>query len=165
MSPRAAWRLEALGFEHVHDYVAGKADWLAHGLPREGDRAAVPYAGDLIDTEPPTCALPDAVGQVSTALDRSRYGFSLVVNEHRIVLGRVRRSAIEDADPTATAESVMEPGPSTVRFNTPARELAQRLAERDLKTAIVTTPEGCLGGVFHRTEVEEQLSRPRPAGR
>jgi hypothetical protein len=48
-----------------------------------------------------------------------------LVNEHRIVLGRVRRSAIDDTDPTATAESVMEPGPSTVRFNTPARELAQ----------------------------------------
>jgi predicted transcriptional regulator len=88
-----------------------------------------------------------------------------VVNEQRIVLGRVRRSAIDDTDPTATAEGVMEPGPSTVRFNTPARELAQRLAERDLKTAIVTTPEGCLGGVFHRTDVEEQLSRSRPASR
>jgi predicted transcriptional regulator len=145
--------------------VVGKADWLAHGLPREGERARVPYAGDLIDTEPPTCALHDAVGQVSAALDGSRYGFCLVVNDHRIVLGRVRRSAIDDTDPTATAESVMEPGPSTVRFNTPARELAKRLAERDLKTAIVTTPEGCLGGVFHRTDVEEQLLRPRPARR
>ena len=33
MSPRAAWRLEGLGFERVYDYVPGKADWFASGLP------------------------------------------------------------------------------------------------------------------------------------
>ena len=36
MSLRAAWRLEAIGFGPVYDYVAGKADWLAAGLPFEG---------------------------------------------------------------------------------------------------------------------------------
>ena len=35
MSPRAAWRLESLGFARVYDYVAGKADWMAAGLPTE----------------------------------------------------------------------------------------------------------------------------------
>ena len=39
MSPRAACRLETLGFSEVYDYVAGKADWLARGLPREGEKA------------------------------------------------------------------------------------------------------------------------------
>jgi hypothetical protein len=29
MSPRAASRLESLGFTQVNDYVAGKADWVA----------------------------------------------------------------------------------------------------------------------------------------
>ena len=29
-------RLEGLGFERVYDYVPGKADWFASGLPREG---------------------------------------------------------------------------------------------------------------------------------
>ncbi|MDP9404293.1 MAG: rhodanese-like domain-containing protein [Actinomycetota bacterium] len=33
MSPRAAWRLEHLGFAQVYDYVAGKVDWMAAGLP------------------------------------------------------------------------------------------------------------------------------------
>ena len=33
MSPRSAWRLEGLGFERVYDYVPGKADWFASGLP------------------------------------------------------------------------------------------------------------------------------------
>jgi hypothetical protein len=27
MSPRAAWRLESIGFGQVYDYAAGKADW------------------------------------------------------------------------------------------------------------------------------------------
>jgi rhodanese-related sulfurtransferase len=36
MSPRAAWRLEAAGFGPVYDYAAGKADWLAAGLPFQG---------------------------------------------------------------------------------------------------------------------------------
>jgi predicted transcriptional regulator len=159
MSPRAAWRLETLGFEQVHDYVGGKADWLANGLPREGAKT-VPFAGELADTDPPTCALHTPVADVRAALDGSRYGFCLVVNERRIVLGRVRRSAINDTEPTATAESAMQPGPSTVRFDEPVAALVQRLAKRDLKTMVVTTPAGCLVGVFHRADAEARLSPP-----
>jgi rhodanese-related sulfurtransferase len=36
MSPRAACRLEALGFTRVDDYVDEIADWQAAGLPTEG---------------------------------------------------------------------------------------------------------------------------------
>ncbi len=36
MSPRAASRLESLGFREAYDYAAGKADWFAAGLPMEG---------------------------------------------------------------------------------------------------------------------------------
>jgi len=32
MSPRAASRLESLGFRDVYDYAAGKADWFNAGL-------------------------------------------------------------------------------------------------------------------------------------
>ena len=34
-SSKAAARLEALGYERVYDYAAGKADWRAAGLPVE----------------------------------------------------------------------------------------------------------------------------------
>jgi CBS-domain-containing membrane protein len=160
MSPRAACRLETLGLRSVHDYVGGKAEWLANGLPREGKSASVLYAGEAVDEDPPTCALHDTVADVRAALDGSRYGFCLVLSEHRVLLGRVRRSAMEDADPKTSAESVMEPGPSTGRFNTPARDLVKTLASKDLKTAIVTTPSGCLVGVFHRGDVEQRLAQP-----
>jgi CBS domain-containing protein len=159
MSPRAAWRLETLGFEHAYDYVAGKADWLAHALPREGEKASVPYAGELVDRDPPTCRLHESVVAVRELLKDSRYGFCLVTNERRIVLRRVGRSAIDAAEPTTTAESVMEPGPSTVRPNIPAQELAERLADRDLETAVVTTPARYLLGVFHRADAQRDAQR------
>jgi CBS domain-containing protein len=134
----------------VAEYFAGKVDWLANGLPREGETASTPYAGEELDPDPPTCPLETQLGEISEMLSRSGYGYCLVVNEERIVLGRVRRSAIAAAAPTDTAESAMEPGPSTTRPNTPARELAERLAEKGLRTAVVTTPGGRLLGVFHR---------------
>jgi hypothetical protein len=143
-------RLEALGFGQVADYVGGKADWLAHGLPREGKTASVPYAGDLVDPDPPVCLSATQLANVSALLEGSPYGYCLVVNDERIILGRVRRSTIAASAPTASAESVMEPGPSTVRPNTPAKELAERLSKQSLKTAVVATPRGRLIGVFHR---------------
>src|SRR5919108_2469202 len=154
MSPRAAWRLEALGFEHVYDYVEGKADWFANGLPREGETVAVLYTGDLIDPDPPVCSLADTVAEVRELVDRSSYSFCLAVNEGRIVLGRVRASALESADPGATAETVMEEGPGTVRPSVPAEQLVERLLERDLTSAVVTTPAGRLLGGLHRDEAE-----------
>ena len=158
MSPRAAWRLDALGFEQVYDYVAGKADWLASGLPREGRAADVPRAGDLADAEPLTCGLADHVGDLRAALAASRTGFALVVNDRRILLGRLRRSAIANAADDAIAADVMEPGPSTVRYDVPAAELVERLRRRELQTAIVTTPGGLLVGVLHRAGAERRLA-------
>jgi CBS-domain-containing membrane protein len=61
---------------------------------------------------------------------------------------------MRDAPPGATAEAIMEPGPSTVRADTLAADLARRLTERDLRTAIVSTPEGRLIGVVTRTDLE-----------
>jgi CBS domain-containing protein len=164
MSPRAACRLETLGFDPklVFDYVAGKAEWLANGLPREGENTSVLYAGEVVDADPPTCALDTPVADIRARLDGSRYGFCLVVSAGRIVLGRVRRSLLDTGDAAAAAEQVMEPGPSTVRFNVHAEELIQRLAKRGLKTAVVTTPSGCLVGVFHREDAEARLGRAAP---
>jgi CBS domain-containing protein len=153
MSPRAACRLEALGFEHVYDYVAGKAEWLAYGLPREGEKSGVLYAGEAVDGNPPTCRLETQLDTVAALLDGSRYGFCVVLSDSRIVLGRVRKSAINGTDSSASAEAIMEPGPSTVRCNLPATELAERLAKRSLENAIVTTPNGCLVGIFSRRDL------------
>jgi CBS domain-containing protein len=152
MSPRAACRLETLGFTEVYDYVPGKADWRAHGLPIEGEHAGLPTAGALARDDVVTCGLADPAAAVLERVERSPYGFALVTADDRILLGRLRRSARGPAD--ATAEALMEPGPTTVRADTLARDLAGRLAERELKTAIVSTPEGRLIGVVLRGDLE-----------
>lgn len=135
----------------------GKADWLGHGMPREGETAGHPYVGELADGDPPTCALSDQAGIVRARLEDSRYGFCMVLSEQRIVLGRVRRSALSSAGDDATAESLMEPGPSTVRPNKTVGEVVERLAKNELKTMVVTTPAGRLLGVFHRSDGERLL--------
>jgi CBS domain-containing protein len=155
MSPRAACRLDTLGFLDVYDYVPGKADWRAHGLPVEGEHADVPTAGGLARDDVVTGRLADPVGPIRGRVELSPYGFALVTTEGGILLGRLRGSMMRDAPAEATAETVMEPGPSTVRADTLASDLAQRLAERDLRTAIVSTPEGRLIGVVRRTDLEE----------
>jgi CBS domain-containing protein len=146
MSPRAACRLDGLGFTEVYDYVNGKAEWLAYGLPTEGERAAEPRVGALARSDVVTCGPVETVGEVRERVEASPYGFALVVAEGGVLLGRLRRSALE-GDPASTAEAAMEPGPSTVRVDLAVDDLAERLRKRDLKTALVTTPDGKLVGV------------------
>jgi CBS domain-containing protein len=100
------------------------------------------------------CALDERVGEVRERIERSAYGFALVVSQGGVLLGRLRCSAL-DCDPALTVEEVMEPGPSTVRPHKAAGELADRLAERGLNWAIVTDPEGRLLGVARREDLKQ----------
>jgi CBS domain-containing protein len=150
MSPRAACRLEALGFGQVYDYAPGKVDWLAHGLPTEADDGLPKRAGDAVDDRVVTCGLDDPVGAVQERVAESPFGFALVTSPNGVLLGRLRKAAL-DGDPDNRAEDVMEAGPSTVRPHVPLRGLLERLAERNLQTAVITTPEGHLLGVVQRT--------------
>src|SRR6266511_2652207 len=114
MSPRAAWRLESLGFGRVFDYVAGKQDWFASGLPREVKQAGISHAGDVANRTVPTCTLTDPVGQVRDRVRATHWDVCVVVNDEHVVLGLVRTPAL-NADADALAETVMDPGPSTFR--------------------------------------------------
>jgi Mg/Co/Ni transporter MgtE len=143
-----------LGFTEVYDYVPGKADWRAHGLPIEGEHADLPTVGGVARDDVVTAHLADPVAAIREHVGRSPYGFAFVTTEDRVLLGRLPASVMQDAPAGATAEAVMEPGPSTVRADTLALELAERLAERGLKTAIVSTPEGRLIGVVRRSDLE-----------
>jgi len=83
--------------------VPGKADWRAHGLPVEGEHAALPTVGGLARDEVVTCRLNDPVGPIREQVERSPYGFALVIAEGGIVLGRLRGSVMRDAPAGATA--------------------------------------------------------------
>ena len=149
MSPRAAWRLEALGLTEVYDYVAGKADWAASGLPLEGRIAQQPTAGRAADPSVPTCTLDDDLREVRSRVRATDWRQCIVINEQRIVLGRLGRAAIENEDKTSV-EAAMSEGPSTVRPDTPLDQLLERLERQHLETALVTTSEGVLVGAVRR---------------
>ena len=157
MSPRAACRLELLDFPQVDDYVAGKADWLAHGLPTQGEQAQVPRTKDILRRDVVTALPGEPVGGVAARVAPSPYGFALVVADDGTLLGRLHK-AVLDADPSARAEQVMEAGPSTIRADRPLAELAERLRRRGLRTAVVTAPDGKLLGVVLWAAMEAQLA-------
>lgn len=134
--------------------MPGKVDWLARSLPTEGDEADKPRVGPLARDDVVTCALDTQVGELRDKIEQSPYGFALVVWSDGTMLGRVRSSQIRDAADDATAEQVMQPGPSTVRPDLPVDELRKRLDEKELKTALVSTPEGRLIGVVTRKQLD-----------
>jgi predicted transcriptional regulator len=100
-----------------------------------------------------TVPLDARIGDVRPQVAASPYGFGLVIHDKDVVLGRLRMSEMKDAPDDARAEEVMSPGPSTVRADTEADELAKKLDAKGLKTALVTTPEGRLVGVITRDQL------------
>ena len=146
MSPRAAWRLEALGFTEVYDYVAGKADWSGAGLPVEGTVMESALAGEAAERDAPTCSLTDDLTSVRARVRSAGWDTCLVVNEERVVLGRLGRAALE-TDDRASVEEAMTNGPGTVRPDEPLEPLVARLRQRELTQAVVTTSDGRLVGV------------------
>jgi predicted transcriptional regulator len=157
MSARAAWRLESLGFTRVHRYTPGKDGWLAMGFPTEGPDAATPRAGDVADRDNPTCALHERLGDVRDRLQAAGKTSCIVVNDQRVVLGRLRGEAL-DGDPEQTAEAVMEAGPTTVRPSASLDTLVARMQERRTGSIIVTTANGEIVGVLRREDGERWLS-------
>jgi Mg/Co/Ni transporter MgtE len=153
MSPRAACRLATLGFTRVFDYAAGKVDWLAHGLPAEGTHADRPTAGSLARRDVATCALETAVAEALRAIADSPYGFALVLSPERVLLGRVRRSALESVAGDGLIEPILEPGPSTIRPHLTVEELRHRLEGSPVRTLVVTRPDGTLVGVIRRDDI------------
>jgi CBS-domain-containing membrane protein len=121
--------------------------------PVEGGRAGETTVGDMARDDVVTCELHDQVGVVRLRVIDSPYPFALVLGSSRVILGRLRASML-DCDPELRAEEVMEPGPSTVRPHKTAASIARDLAERELRWAIVTTPEGELIGVAARSDLE-----------
>lgn len=155
MSPRAASRLETLGFTRVYDYVAGEADWLANGLPTEGRDANRSRAGDVATRDVPTCRLQERLGDVWERVRSAGWDSCFVVNDEHVVLGRVRGEAWHQPVETLV-EQMMEPGPTTIRPDTELAEIAARMRKQGVATIIVTTTGGHLIGILNRADAEHQ---------
>ena len=146
-----------MGFTKVFDYAAGKADWLASGLPTEGKLAETPRAGGLARADVLTCELTDRLADVWERTESSDADQCVVVNDENIVLGRLRK----DSDLEATVEAVMESGPSTFRPDVSLKEMEQYMTKHGMADALITTSDGVLVGVLYRQDIEQALNGTR----
>lgn len=158
MSPRAAWRLESLGFAEVYDYTVGKLDWIAAGLPTEGTNAGRPRAGDLARKDTPTAGLEEQLSAVRARVRSLGWNAVVVVNQERVVFGllRAKELAQDVEQPIAQA---MRPGPSTFRPYLSAKEMARSMVEHNLESAPITTSDGRLVGLLLQSEAVNAAER------
>lgn len=157
MSPRAALQLEQMGFEQVYDYVPGKSDWTAAGLPREGESAALPQAADITRREVPTCPFSSNVGEALERMEAGGERVCVVVNEAATVMGLLSANQAREARSDTKVEAVMLQGPATIRANEPLEPLLKRMSDASVHTILVTDPEGRLLGLLDRNDVEEAV--------
>jgi CBS domain-containing protein len=137
----------------VYDYMSGKADWFASGLPKEGRLASVPTIGDAARRDVPTCAPAEKVENARDRFRTAGWDACVVVNKERVVLGLLREKELS-SDPETTVEQVMRSGPTTSRPDVPVGKMAERMRERGARTALVTTSNGRLVGLLYRDDVE-----------
>lgn len=97
----------------------------------------------------PTCELADDLRLVRQRVQGSGWEQCVVVNDERVVLGRLGRVALAQ-DNDEMVEEAMRPGPSTIRPNTSLANVLERLERQNLQTALVTTNDGRLVGVIRR---------------
>lgn len=154
VSARAAWRLSSMGFLQIYRYTAGKADWLANGLPTEGSATQVPGAGDLADMDVPTCGRQERVGEVRQRVQQDDWDVCVVVNDQLVVLGLLRASDLQNADQSWSAEEAMDRAPQTFRLDAPLEDVRAYFQGQHLDSALVTTTDGKLFGLIRRTDVK-----------
>ena len=131
----------------MYDYTAGKADWLATGLPTEGPGPPAPRVGSVLEPDVPACELGEPAGRAASLAERSGWDLCVVTNDRRIVAGRLRTSAVGRDDPRP-AEQVMEAGPASVRPHEDLATTLERMRSHHVHVLLVTTPEGELLGAL-----------------
>ena len=158
MSPRAAWRLETLGFAEVYDYIDGKVDWMAAGLPTEGTNAQKPRAGDIARKDVPTCGLTEKLGEVATRVRALGWDAVVVVNEQRVVLGLLRNKELA-AGQDQSIEKAMRPGPSTFRPYVSLHDMLHFMIDHKLESSPITTSDGRLVGLLMQKDVAAEMEK------
>ncbi|HKF90582.1 MAG TPA: CBS domain-containing protein [Acidimicrobiia bacterium] len=136
----------------MYDYAAGKMDWFAAGLPREGSAASTTRIADRARAEVLTAAPDDDVDTVTGRLVDGE--ILVVVNGERVVLGVVTAESLEEGN-GRSVDRFMQEAPTTYRPHTAADEVAEWMRADDAHThVLVTDPGGHLLGVAHRRDVE-----------
>jgi len=140
--------------------VGGKSEWRELGHPMEGAGPFRYVAGQVLKPVTATCG-PDAIaGDVRDILRSSPV--CVVVNEHRVVQGRVRPKDLPAEDDARVAD-FMQLGPATVQRREELSGLVERMKDKGVRTILVTTPKGELLGMLDRDDAERLLSRDNGA--
>ncbi len=156
MSPRAACRLESLGFREVFDYESGIADWKAAGLPIEGEGIRYRTAADAMRPDIPTGDPAERIGVFRDRVVAAGWNDGLVVECGNLVVGRLR-STMREMEADALVGEAMELGPSTVRASEPLDRLVERMDRRPTDMVVVSTAQGGLLGVVFREQARRIL--------
>jgi CBS domain-containing protein len=135
----------------LYDYVEGKLDWLAAGLPTEGTEAARPKAGTVARSDVPTCRLDERLADVRERVRAAGWDACVVVNEELVVLGLLRREEL-DGGGDLRVEQAMRPGPSTFRPHVPIEEIAEYMVRHEQESSPVTTSDGRLVGLLKQED-------------
>jgi CBS domain-containing protein len=141
----------------VHDYVAGKADWGSAGLPLEGTRGSDTRVGAYLRRDVPTCRLDERLSDVRARVRAAGWDTCFVVNDEKVVLGRLGRAALAGED-DVSVEEAMSAGPSTVRPSLELDRAVERMRRQNLTALPVTTSEGRLLGLLERDTAERALA-------
>jgi CBS domain-containing protein len=136
----------------VYDYVDGKADWLAAGLPSEGSEPRKTTVGDVARRDVPTCRMHEPIREVRDRVRAAGWNACVVVGDARIVLGLLREDELGRGG-DEPVERVMRPGPSTYRPNVPVEELVEIMVDKDVPSSPITTSDGRLVGLLLRDDI------------
>jgi rhodanese-related sulfurtransferase len=152
LSARAARRLELLGCRDVYDYAASKTAWLGAGLPGAGLRGDGDRAGAAAHRDVP------AVGPDATLADAAAvvgaWEVVVVTDDAGVVLGAVRREALDGGNLDHSVAAVMHTAVPTVRPSISARQLARSMDDDGEERVLATTYDGRLIGLVRRRDLD-----------
>ena len=101
----------------------------------------------------PACLPSETIEHVGQRVREAGWDVCVVVNEQRVVLGLLG-PAVWDTSQKATAEQVMELGPSTFRPNVSLDEMAGYMRDHEMPNALISTSDGVLVGLLCREDAE-----------
>lgn len=121
----------------MYDYVDGKVDWMAFGLPVEGDDG--PFLSSQV-VPVPTCDVGQTVADARRALKAAGDDAVVIVEAEGLAVGDVDGEALAGQPDETVLLEVLRPVPSTVRPSVTVASVAGGGAP------LVTTSDGRLLG-------------------
>ena len=125
---------------------------LPQDLPIDAVRATVDFvkSRDLVADTPVTLAPDDAVSDAVALIHKRAHGAAVVVDAGRPI-GLVTESATIGVDRFARVRDIAVCDFVTAPLGIDPRRVFELLEQAPIPVAVLTTPDGCLGGVLTRT--------------